>query len=73
VVYDGVELDLKFRIDILVNGLVIIEIKAVEEIAEIHHKQLLTYLKLTKKKLGILVNFNSVEIDNVIFGKVNGL
>ncbi len=72
VVYDGVLLRQKFRMDIVVEDLVVIEIKSVEEICEIHHKQLLSYLRLARKRLGILVNFNSVEIDKVIFRKVNG-
>ena len=53
--------------------LVIIEIKSVEQLAEVHHKQLITYLKLSNKKLGILVNFNSDDISKSIFIKVNGL
>jgi len=56
--YNGVKLELGFRLDILVEGLVIIEIKSVECIHDVHKKQLLTYLKLTGKKLGLLVNFN---------------
>jgi GxxExxY protein len=72
VVYDGVLLKEKFRMDLLVEGLVVIEVKSVEEICEIHHKQLLSYLKLAKKRLGILVNFNSVEIDKAILRKING-
>lgn len=62
VIYDNVELDLGFRLDLLVNDKVIVEIKSVELVAPVHHKQLLTYLKLTKRKLGLLVNFNSVDI-----------
>src|SRR4051812_10658985 len=59
VVYDGILLKQKFRMDLVVEGLVVIEVKSVEEICEIHHKQLLIYLKLARKRLGILVNFNS--------------
>lgn len=55
VIYNEVQLDLGFRIDILVEELVIIEIKSIEVLHEVHHKQVLTYLKLTGKKLGILV------------------
>ena len=51
----------------------IIEIKSVEKLAEVHHKQIITYLKLTSLKLGILVNFNSNNIANDIFRKVNNL
>jgi GxxExxY protein len=71
--YDGVIMKQKFRMDMVVEGLVVIEVKSVEEVCDIHHKQLLTYLKLSNRKLGILVNFNSVEIDKSIFRKVNGL
>ena len=56
--YNGVLLELGFRIDILVEDLVIIEIKSVETLHDVHKKQLLTYLKLSGKKIGILVNFN---------------
>lgn len=71
--YDGIKLDGGFRLDILVNGLVVIEIKSVENIADVHHKQLLTYLRLARKKLGILVNFNSHDIRSAIHRKVNHL
>ena len=71
VYYDGVKLDVGFRLDILVHDKVIIEIKSVEELAKVHHKQILTYLKLTKLKLGLLVNFNSDDISKSIFRKIN--
>ena len=58
VVYHDVKLDIGFRLDLLVDEKVIIEIKSVETLLPVHHKQLLTYLKLTNKKLGILINFN---------------
>lgn len=73
VLYDGIELEIGFRLDLLVNNKVIIEIKSVESLAKVHHKQLLTYLKLTEIKLGILVNFNVDNITEGIFRKVNGL
>ncbi|WP_026452417.1 GxxExxY protein [Aequorivita capsosiphonis] len=73
VIYDSVELEIGFRLDLLVNNKVIIEIKSVESLAKVHHKQLLTYLKLTELKLGILVNFNVDNITEGIFRKVNGL
>lgn len=60
----------QFRLDLLVEDKVIIEIKSVSQILGIHHKQLLTYLKVSNKKLGILVNFNEDEIANGIFRKV---
>ena len=73
VFYEGHKLEVGFRLDLLVNDKVIIEIKSVESLAKVHHKQLLTYLKLTDLKLGILVNFNVDNITEGIFRKVNGL
>ena len=73
VVYEGIKLKIGFRIDILVENLVIIEVKSVENLAEVHHKQVITYLKLSGKKLAILVNFNSNDIAESIFRKVNNL
>jgi len=73
VIYEQEKLDLGFRIDILVNDLVIIEVKSIEQLAEVHHKIVLTYLKLSGKKLAILVNFNTIDIAKSIFRKVNKL
>lgn len=73
VVYEEEKLELGFRMDILVNDLVIIEVKSIEQIAEVHHKIVLTYLKLSGKKLGILVNFNTDDLAKNIFRKVNNL
>ncbi len=56
--YNDVKLELGFRLDILVEDQVIVEVKSVEALHDVHKKQLLTYLKLTGKKIGILVNFN---------------
>ena len=72
VVYDNVVLPVDFRLDILVEKSVIIELKSVEELKPVHHKQLLTYLRIAKKRVGILVNFNTDSIDDGIFRKVNG-
>ena len=72
VVYDGVVLPVDYRLDILVERSVIIELKSVEEVKPVHHKQLMTYLRLAKKHTGILVNFNTDDIDSQIFRKVNG-
>jgi GxxExxY protein len=58
VVYDDIKLDAGYRIDIMVNNQVILEIKSVDEIAPIHQAQLMTYLKLSGLKLGLLLNFN---------------
>ena len=72
-IYDNIRFDGGFRLDILVNDKVIVEVKSIEDIAEVHHKQLLTYLKLSGKKLGMLVTFNCADIQSSIFRKVNGL
>jgi len=73
VIYEDERLELGFRLDILLNNLVIIEVKSVEQLAEVHHKQVLTYLKLSGMKLGLLVNFNCIDISKNIFRKVNNL
>ncbi len=71
--YDGKQFNSNFRIDVLVEKLVIVELKSVETIQSVHKKQLLTYLKLSNKKLGLLVNFGSALIKNGIFRIVNNL
>lgn len=73
VVYKETQLDLGFRIDILVEDKVIIELKSIETILDVHHKQVLTYLKLTGLKLALLINFNTNEISKAIHRKVNNL
>jgi GxxExxY protein len=73
VIYSDEKLELGFRMDSLINGIVIIEVKSVEQLAEVHHKQVLTYLKLTNLKLAILVNFNTNNIKSSIYRKVNKL
>ncbi len=73
VVYQSIPLDVGFRIDLLVEDKVIVEIKSIEKLSEVHHKQVITYIKLANIKLGILVNFNSADIGTSIFRKVNGL
>jgi GxxExxY protein len=72
-IYEDVKLEVGYRIDILVENKLIIEVKSVENLTEVHHKQVITYLKLANKKLGLLVNFNCENIDRSIFRKVNGL
>jgi GxxExxY protein len=73
VVYKDVKLDAGYRIDLLVDDIVIIEIKAVDALADIHTAQLLTYLKLKRLKLGMLVNFNNVKVIDGIKRIVNNL
>ena len=73
VIYDGQVLPVDFRLDILVEDTVIIELKSVEEIKPIHHKQLLTYLRIANKHIGLLVNFNTDDIvKSGICRKING-
>ncbi len=71
--YDTLQLGVGYRIDLLVEKKVIIEIKSVENLLDVHHKQVITYLKLSGLKLGLLVNFNCDDISKSIFRKVNGL
>jgi len=66
IVYDGTLLDEDLRLDVLVDDLVICELKAVDELKSIWEAQLITYLKLTNKRLGFLINFNVVLIKNGI-------
>jgi GxxExxY protein len=62
VVYKNVQLEMGYRLDFLVDGLVVVELKTVDEILPIHHAQLITYLKLTHCRLGLLLNFNVVRL-----------
>lgn len=71
--YEEIKLDVGYRIDLLVENMVIIEIKSVDELADVHYKQLLTYLKLSDKRLGMLVNFNTMHIDKSIKRIANNL
>lgn len=73
VVWKNLKLNLGFRTDLIVNNKVIIEIKSVEEIHPVHPKQVLTYLRLTDLKLGLLINFNSPLIKTGITRIVNNL
>ena len=72
VLYKGNELGLGYRMDLLVENLVIMELKSIAEIQDIHLKQLNTYLKITQKPLGLLVKFNTQNINNSIKRIVNG-
>lgn len=73
VVYDDIRLEMGYPMDLLVNDLVVVEIKSVDALADVHHKQLLTYLKLSGKKLGLLINFNVSSIKDSIVRIVNNL
>jgi GxxExxY protein len=73
VVYKGVKIMNGFRLDMLVERKLIIELKSVERIHPVHHQQILSYLRFCDLKLGLLVNFNCSDINANIFRKVNGL
>ena len=73
VFYESVQMDVGFRADLIVEGKVIVEIKSIDAIAPVHRKQLLTYLRLTDKKLGLLINFNLELIKDGITRVVNNL
>jgi GxxExxY protein len=72
-IYEEIKLDIGYRIDLLVNGNVIIEVKSVESLTDVYYKQVLTYLQLSGCKLGLLVNFNTSKIDENIKRIVNHL
>ena len=72
-IYKEIKLDVGYRIDIIVQNKVIIEVKSVEIIAPVHFAQVLTYLKLSGLKLGLLINFNSKLLKNGIHRIVNNL
>jgi GxxExxY protein len=71
VVYDGIKLDAGYQLDLVVEKKIIIELKCVENVLPIHEAQLLTYLKLTGLKLGLLINFNVALLKNGIKRKIN--
>ena len=71
--YGEAKLDVGYRIDLLVEGKVVVELKALENILEVHHMQLVTYLKLSGCRAGLLINFNVARIKDGIFRKVNGM
>ena len=73
VIWDGIHLDIGFRSDLIVEEKVLIEIKSVETISNVHLKQVLTYIRVTDLKLGLLINFNEALIKNGIKRVVNGL
>ncbi len=73
VFWDDLKLDIGFRADLIVEDKVIIEIKSVKKIEAVHQKQLLTYLRLTDLKLGLLINFNEALLKTGIQRIVNGL
>ena len=73
IVYDGVQLDAGYRIDLLVNQSVIVEVKAVDRLHPVHEAQLLSYLRMTNVKLGLLINFNMKLLRDGVKRVVNKL
>ena len=73
IIYDNLHFDEGFRADIIVNGLVVLELKSVTAISPAHRKQIQTYLRLSSKKLGFLLNFGEALMKNGIVRAVNGL
>jgi GxxExxY protein len=73
VVYETIRMEIGFRADLIVGDKVIVEIKSIDALAPVHRKQLLTYLRLTDKRLGLLINFNVELIRDGIMRVVNDL
>ncbi len=73
IIYDDIKFDEGFRADLIVEEKIIVELKSVEKISPVHKKQLLAYLRLADKKLGLLINFGSELIRDGISRVVNGL
>ena len=71
--YKGLNFDCAYRMDIVVSDCVVLELKVVERLLPVHEAQLLSYLRLTEKKLGLLINFNSPVLKSGIKRVVNGL
>lgn len=73
IIYEGLFLDEGFRADLVIDDRIIVELKSVETVSPVHKKQLLTYLRLADKRLGLLINFGANLIKDGIFRVVNGL
>ena len=73
ITYDGHQIDEAFRADLLVDDCVLVELKSIENLAPVHKKQLLTYMKLAHKRLGLLLNFGAPRMKDGIVRLVNGL
>jgi GxxExxY protein len=71
--YRGIRFDEGYRLDIVVNDLVIVEVKSIEDVSPVHKKQLLTYLRLTRRPLGLLLNFNVNLMKEGISRIANGI
>jgi GxxExxY protein len=73
VIWEGVRIEKGFEADLIVEGVVVVELKSVEQVARVHKKQLLTYLRLTNCRLGLLINFGAELIREGVTRVVNGL
>jgi GxxExxY protein len=73
IIYDGLNIDVGYRLDIVVDNKVLIELKSVENVLNIHKAQILSYMKLSKIKVGLLINFNVVHLRDGIFRFANGI
>ncbi len=71
--YEGRLFENGFRMDLLVEGKVVVELKSVEELAPVHKKQVLTYIRLSNLRLGLLINFGAATLKNGVVRLVNGL
>ena len=73
VTWDGQSMDIGFKIDLLVEDKLIVELKSIQALAPIHSKQVLTYLRLANKRLGLLINFGQIMLKDQIVRLANGL
>lgn len=73
IIYDDIRMDVGYRLDLLVEGCVIVELKAVDRLTPVHEAQLLSYLRLSGRKVGLLINFNVTQLKNGIKRMVNEL
>src|SRR5688572_31659549 len=71
-IWDNLRFDIGFRADLIVNDLLLVELKSVEQLAPVHKKQVLTYLRITGKKLGLLINFGEETLKDGIRRIING-
>src|SRR5262249_11822338 len=71
-VWDNLRFELGFRADLIVNDLILVELKSIDELAPVHKKQVLTYLRITGKKLGLLINFGEETLKDGICRLING-
>jgi GxxExxY protein len=72
VIWDGTRMEIGFRVDLLIEDKLIVELKSIESLAPVHYKQMLTYLKLSSIKLGLLLNFNEELLRSGIKRVING-